>query len=226
MDALLPAARAVTNLPGRLRAAALVAAAALLAACGAPDVSARPARPAGGDSSGAIAAATVVDSALPIAELLRRAQARIHGPPPRDLEGGAPTLDSLFARYVDALAARDTTTLGRLAITPAEFVYLYYPESPYGRPPYNLAPDFVWMFMRENGAKGTRLAIRDYGGRGWRYRAHDCGARPRQEGANRVWGPCRVTIVSPAGAAMAVPFVNNVIERDGRAKFLSYASEL
>jgi hypothetical protein len=55
---------------------------------------------------------------------------------------------------------------------------------------------------------------------------HDCGAEHRQEGKNRVYGPCVVRWRSTAGDTIAGRLFSKILERDGRFKFLSYANRL
>src|SRR5688572_4432638 len=67
----------------------------------------------------------VVDSATSREEALRRFRTKLA--PVEALEGGKGSRDSLVAAYVKALGSRDTTALAAMAISPAEFGYLYYP---------------------------------------------------------------------------------------------------
>src|SRR3712207_7674926 len=46
-----------------------------------------------------------------------------------------------ISRFVRAVETSDTTALRDLALSRAEFAYLYYPESPLSRRPYEEPPD-------------------------------------------------------------------------------------
>jgi hypothetical protein len=181
------------------------------------------------DASPAIAterpAPAVVDSALPMDEALRRFQAATEEPRPTRLTGGAPSLDALFRALLAAYAARDAEALDRLAVSRAEFAWLYYPDSPYPLAPYELSPDFVWFLVEERGARGVGRAVERFGGRRVEYRSHECPGHPREEGGGLLWGPCLVRLTVD-GTDDQVRLANAILERDGRFKLIGFDNKL
>jgi hypothetical protein len=163
----------------------------------------------------------VVDSILPIDEQLRRFRASVPDTI-GGLAGGATSRDQLVRSFVRSLEAADTVALIRLTISKAEFAWLVYPDSPLSAPPYQQAPDLVWM--RHAAASGTglkrllaRLAGTPLGFRGWR-----CGERPVAEGENRLWRDCVVTLSKSPRETETLQLFSSILGRDGRFKILSY----
>jgi hypothetical protein len=170
-------------------------------------------------------APAVVDSALPMDEALRRFQAETEGPPPERLTGGEASLDALFRALLAAYAARDAEALDRLAITRAEFAWLYYPESPYPRAPYELSADFLWFLVEERGARGVGKAAERFGGAQVVYRGYECPGAVKEEGGGRLWGPCLVRVTTD-GRDDVVRLTNAVLERDGRFKLVGFDNKI
>jgi hypothetical protein len=189
--------------------------AALLAALGCGSPEARADLPESG---------RVVDSLLPREEALRRFRQDVE--PVDSLTGGAASRDQLVAAYVRALAAADTATIARLAVSRAEFAYLYYPTAVEAAPPYDLEPGLMWFTLFERSNEGARKALTRYGGRPMALLDYDCGAERHREGQNLIHGPCAVRWRTPAGDTVAVRLFSRILERDGRFKFLSYANRL
>jgi hypothetical protein len=189
-----------------------LAAAAAVAACGSPDAQAE--APGG----------RVVDSLLPREVALRRFRQGLT--PVESLAGGAGSLDGLVTAYLRALSEGDSATLTALAVTRAEFAYLYYPTAVQARPPYDLEPGLMWFMLFERSNQGLRRALQVLGGRPVRPAGHDCGAGPQREGQNLVHGPCEVRWVTQEGDTTAAQLFSRILERDGRFKFLSYASRI
>lgn len=69
-----------------------------------------------------------IDSVFPIEEEVRRFRAALSDSA-TELSGGAASADALILEFMAALESRDVETLSRLAITPAEFIDLYYPHT-------------------------------------------------------------------------------------------------
>jgi len=166
----------------------------------------------------------VVDSVLPREEALRRFREGLG--PVASLAGSAPSLDSLVARFVRAVSASDTAALAGLAVTRAEFAYLYYPTAAQGRPPYDLEPGLMWFMLFEHSNQGVNRALRVQGGRPMVPAGYDCGSGPQREGKNVLHGPCVVRWTDERGDTLAERLVGRVLERNGRFKVLSYANEL
>jgi hypothetical protein len=166
----------------------------------------------------------VVDSILPREEALRRFR---DGLTPVDaLAGGADSRDELVAAFARAIAAADTATMARLAVSRAEFAYLYYPTAVEGKPPYDLEPGLMWFILYERSNEGARKTLTRYGGHPMTLVDYDCGVSPHREGENTIYGPCTVRWKTEAGDMVSVRLVSKILERGGRFKFLSYANQL
>jgi hypothetical protein len=126
-----------------------------------------------------------------------------------------------MSTLASSYASRNADALKRLVLTRAEFGYLYYPESPYPEPPYQLAPELLWYMMEQNSAKGLERGLQRVGA-GTEYQAHMCPGPPRQEGRNRVHGPCTVQLRRPDGRVQDLRLVNAVVERDAVFKLVSF----
>jgi hypothetical protein len=184
-----------------------------IGACGGPD--ARADLPAAG---------RVVDSILPREETLRRFREGL--PPVDSLSGGAGSRDALVAEFVRALSAGDTGAVAAMAITRPEFAYLYYPTAAEGRPPYDLEPGLMWFMLYERSNQGGRKALELLGGSGVTLVDYDCGTGQVREGENTISGPCVVRWRTRAGDTASGRLFGKILERGGRAKFLSYANGL
>ena len=165
-----------------------------------------------------------VDSALPREEMVRRFTKGL--PRTDSLSGGAESQDQLVAAFVRALAAADTAALQRMAVNRSEFAYLYYPTSPRARPPYDLEPGLMWFLQVQQSDRGLTLALRRFGGSPMDLVGYDCGKDASHEGDNIVYGPCTVRWRRQQGDTVAGRLFTQILERDGRFKFLSYANQL
>lgn len=165
-----------------------------------------------------------VDSVFPAEEELRRFIAAL--PDSADqLTGGASSRDGLVERFIAELEAGDRDALATLAITPAEFAWLYYPHSRFSSPPYELSPALVWFQLENYGSRGLNRALERYGGRPLGVSGYTCDAAEEQ-GPNRVWSGCTVRLGSAAGDTGSVSLFGAILERDGSFKFVSYGNRL
>jgi hypothetical protein len=169
-------------------------------------------------------ARAVVDSALPRQQALRRFRTGL--PQADSLAGGPESRDGLVSAFMRALSAEDTAAIADLALSRSEFAYLYYPTATEGLPPYDVEPGLMWFMLFERSNQGVRSLLQRYGGTRMEVLGHDCGTEHRQEGKNRVYGPCVVRWRSTAGDTVAARLFSKILERDGRFKFLSYANRL
>lgn len=168
----------------------------------------------------------IIDSILPTEEALRRFRTALPGPAPTALSGGMPGRDALVRAFVRALEAADTTGLGALAITPAEFGWLVYPSSPYVKAPYRQAPDLVWMQIALAGESGRARLLSRFAGRPLGYGGCLCDGEPEHQGENRLWRRCLVRLTAPGGAPRTLRLFGDIIERGGKFKFVSFANDL
>ena len=167
--------------------------------------------------------AVVVDSILPRGVALARFRTSL--PAVTGLYGGAASREALVRAFVGALTAGDTATLQSLTLSRAEFAWLYYPTTPQGLPPYDLAPGLMWSMIELHGTRGMRRALEEYAGRPATYVSHTCDTNTSHEGSNEVFGPCVVRLRRD-GQVLEQRLFGLIIGRDGRFKFVSLANKL
>ena len=171
--------------------------------------------------AGVIACAS---SAEPHEAELRDFRAEL-GAAPETLSGGSPSARALVHRWVRAVQAADSAELRRMAITRAEFAYLYYPSSPIARPPYDLPPALMWLQLESNSGKGVRDVLRKRA-RAPLWMVDFACDLPDTQGRNRIHGGCHVQRRTAQGDTLTERLFGAILERDGRFKFLSYSSRL
>ena len=170
-------------------------------------------------------AAGVVDSALPIPVLLSRFRESV----PETLNvlvGGESSPGALARALLRALSTNDTATVRDLAVSRAEFAWLYYQHSKFTAPPYVLPPDLVWMTMVAASDKGAGRLLARYGGRKLQLDRLGCPDSAAVEGPNEILRGCRVRFAVPDSAPRELQLFGALLKRDGRYKFLSYANDL
>lgn len=149
--------------------------------------------------------------------------------PVDSLAGAEPSRDALVQRFVAALETRDTATLRRMLVTRDEFAFLYYPTTPQGFPPYRLEAGLMWELLQKGNRGGLTKALRERGGKPLGVSGYECDPYPSEEGRNKVWGPCvllRKPLEGEQGDTIRERLFSQVIERDGRWKFLNYGNKL
>ena len=168
----------------------------------------------------------VIDSVHSVEEELRRFREAIGGTPAVRLVGGNDSRTALVARFVLALAARDTADVRAMSVSAREFADLFYPTSPYTRPPYRQAVGLVWFQTQNASSVGiTRLFARR-GGRSLEVTGHSCLEPPDVHGDNRLWNGCTVEVRGEDGSVRSQHLFGSILERNGQFKFLSYANRL
>lgn len=175
------------------------------------------------DSSATVAAPVVVDSVLPREEEMRRFTQGLTEP--ATLAGGAPSADSLIARFARAVQARDTAVLRALRIDRAEFAHLYYPTNKLAQPPYDLPPALMWFQLEGNSGRGLLHVLEERGGGTLSIVGHRCRSAER-EGENRVYGSCVARRLRAPGDTVEEQLFGGMIERGGVFKFVSFANKL
>mgnify|MGYP007024035786 CR=1 FL=1 len=168
--------------------------------------------------------AAVADSAVSRDVLLRAFQSQ--STRVDTLSNAVDSRDQLVQEFIVALEKRDTATLRRLAINRAEFAYLYYPTTPQSLPPYELEPGLLWELLQHNSERGIRKALTTSGGEPFGFMSYQCDSLPSHEGLNYVWGPCTVLRRTERGDTSHIRMFTQVIERDGRWKFLNYSNRI
>lgn len=204
-----------------LRRLLVSACVAVTASCGCGDAAVRSVT----DSSAAAIGPDHVDSARTPTEHLARFR-RAAGSPVDTLRHAAPTLHGLVRAWAAALSARDTTALLDLAFDRAEFAWLFYPDSPMSKPPYEMPPGLLWSQMAGNSDEGLQKVLELLGGKSLAVTAVKCPALPPREGRNLLRQGCVVSLKVGNDSLAAERYFGSIVERDGRFKFLSHANRL
>jgi hypothetical protein len=169
--------------------------------------------------------ATPVDENLiPREEALARFRSGME--PVVSLAGGAPSVDSLIARFIHALETSDTADLVRMAITREEFAFLYYPTNPQSMPPYDLRPGLMWFMHQTGSDRGLSRLLSDRAGVPLGFQGYHCDQVTSQQGENLVSGPCVIRRVSAPGDTVEERLFGLVLQRNGETKFVSYSNSL
>jgi hypothetical protein len=165
-----------------------------------------------------------IDSIFPMEEYLRRFREGLSEP--GALTGGAGAREELARRFLAAVARRDTAALLGLLVSRAEFAWLVFPDHLYARPPYELDPEIFWLQIRAQSAKGLGRVLERLGGDRLELEGLSCRADTVQVrgDALRIWSPCGLSY-RQGGRALSGRLFGSIVERDGRAKFLSYAND-
>ncbi|HEU4884582.1 MAG TPA: hypothetical protein VFT45_20165 [Longimicrobium sp.] len=141
------------------------------------------------------------------------------------LSGGAPSRDSLVARFTDAVARQDTAAIRAMVLDRAEYGWIYFPSLQRMNPATHLQPEVMWMLQAQESEKGITRVMRRLGGGQARLGAYACEAEPRVEGANRYWDACTVETDAQDGQKATLKLFGSLIERGGRWKIVSYAND-
>jgi len=167
----------------------------------------------------------VVDSIFPVEEELRRFRAQLGGDSATALANASESREALVRRFVRAVAANDTNDLKAMAFRSREFADLYYPESPYSRPPYHQPPALAWSLIQNPSTSGLTRLIHNLGGKPITYVSHKCDPKVLHAGRNTRYAGCLITVVEGNGAPVTRRYFGSIIQRDGKYKFLSYTNQ-
>lgn len=171
-----------------------------------------------------VAKGGVVDSILPIAEQLKRFRVGLDSTD--TLSHASPSREALVARWARAIAANDTTDLNAILLSRAEFAWLYYPESPMSKPPYEAPPELLWGQLLAASNKGASQLTKRFGGSAAKASELRCAAAPEPLGANLLHAKCEVRLAAPARETLQGVLFGTIIERGGRFKFVGLSTNL
>ena len=216
--ALLPDSRYLSHTMRPIPLARLLLLATTAAGCSTPD--AAPVR-----AQSAAVTRVTVDSALPTSDRLRRFRATVSDRPD-SLRHASPDIDDLVQRWARAIQARDTAALNAMVLDRAEFAWLFYPTNKLALPPYEMPPALMWENILANSDAGARRAIDRLAGRPLVVQRVSCTQPAVQEGVNRVYERCVVTLRAGPETIRDARVFGTIIERNGRFKFLGYANRL
>ena len=164
------------------------------------------------------------DTLLTTDEALRRFRASL--PAVSHLSPAFASREEVAREFVAAVASGHTTRLARLLLTPAEFAWLYYPENPISRPPYELPAGLAWFELHTNSLAGLRRVLAEYGGQPMTFRHVLCPEPVVVHGANRLWNRCVVGISTADSETADLRIFGTILERDGAFKLLTAANDL
>jgi hypothetical protein len=111
-----------------------------------------------------------------------------------------------------------------MAVQGREFADLYYPDSPYSRPPYKQPPALAWSLIQNPSTTGLQRALVRIGGRPLTYISHTCDPKVAREGESTRYTGCTVTYGTARGDTTTKRLFGSIIARGGRYKFLSYTN--
>lgn len=166
-----------------------------------------------------------IDSVFPMPEMVRRFRAGL--PEQQTLDSGATSRQSLAVAFIDALAARDTRTLGRLTLSRAEFAWLYFPNTPHAMRDNGMPPTLLWDQITLASEKGISRSLDRIGGRGpLTLEQLDCPNPPATQGAATVHDGCSVRVKRADGTLFTGRLFGPILEYAGRFKFIGYSNDM
>jgi hypothetical protein len=177
------------------------------------------------DRAAVPASAGVIDSALPIAEHLKRMRATLSYRP-ESLLHASPSADALVERWVLTVATRDTIALRQLHIDRAEFADLVYEQLRISKPPYEMAPELLWFQLSGNSEDGLRKVLDRFGGRQVTLRSLRCPAPADTQGVLQLRDGCLLRLRVDGDSLAEERYFGSIVSRDGRFKFLGYSNRL
>ncbi len=134
--------------------------------------------------------------------------------------------EDLARAYVAAILSSDMRGIAQTLMTRAEFAWVYYPENPLSRPPYELPAGLAWFELEGNSLAGVRRALATYGGRGVVLRELQCSLAPVEQRTNRLWNGCVAVLRHEDGSDAEVRMFGTILERGGRFKLVTAANDL
>jgi hypothetical protein len=105
-----------------------------------------------------------------------------------------------------------------------EFADLYYPESPYARPPYHQAPALAWNLIQNPSSAGLTKLLHRFGGKRMIYVSSTCDPKIAHDGATTRYAGCLVRVIDEAGDSTTKRLFGSIVARGGQYKFLSYTN--
>ncbi len=167
----------------------------------------------------------VIDSILPVEEMLRRFKAKVGGTPVTALQNASPTRDALVARFMKAVAASDSSELRAMALNAREFADLVYPESPNTKPPYKEDPALMWMTIQNPSQSGYIRLVRRTEEIPTKLVDYHCDGKTETQGQNTFISGCILRLNGKDGVTTSHRYFGSIIERDHKFKIVSYRNE-
>ncbi len=180
-------------------------------------------RDSGGGAPATLPFSVPPDSATSMTYLLREFQKALPARPER-LTGASASREALVERFLGALERGDAAALEAMRVSPVEFAHLYFPESIFMRPPYELDPRVVWMQIDAASNTGLRRAVQRHAGARLRYVGLIC--QPPQAQGIVVLHGCDVRRLGVSGDTLRDRMFGAILERAGQFKFLSLENRM
>jgi len=167
----------------------------------------------------------VVDSILRPDEDLRLFRAAVQGDSAKAFTGGSESRSSLVRRFVQAVAASDTSDLRAMVVHAREFSDIYYAQSPYSHAPYQQPVSFAWRMLQDPSTAGLGKLLNRLGGTRLRFVSERCDPKVLHEGAVTRFAGCLVEVVDSQGKRETKRYYGSIVEYKGQFKFLSYTND-
>jgi len=166
----------------------------------------------------------IIDSVFPMPEMLRRFREGLPETPA--LLHTASTRDALVRSFVAALASSDRSALGQLALSRAEFAYVYFPHVSDTSSDASLPPQREWDQLTLRSEKGIGRAMARLGGAGLALQSLACPSAPVVRGELTLHQGCTVRIGRSDSTLFSGHLFGTIVEQAGRYKFAGYSNDM
>jgi hypothetical protein len=167
---------------------------------------------------------TVIDSVFPMPEMLHRFRQGL--PRPAGFTGGASSKRELARQFVLALAAGDKPALGALALSRAEFAWIYFASVSDTVAANGMPPALRWDGLVLRSEKGIARALDRVGRKPLTLEDLDCPNPPVTSGAVTLHDGCTVRLSGTKGNQFSGKLFGAIVEHRGRYKFVSYSNDM
>lgn len=140
----------------------------------------------------------------------------------RPIPNSEASLEALAQAVLDAVAARDTAALQRLALDEQEFREHVWPDLPSSRPERNLPFSYVWGDLRTKSDAGLAAMLVKHGGRRYQLERVRFSDGTTQYETSVVHRESRLDVRGPDGERDTIQLFGAVIQKAGGFKVFSY----
>jgi hypothetical protein len=144
------------------------------------------------------------------------------------LQNASPSMDTLVASFLDALAAKDRNALQQLRVTEREYIDIIMPgagepgKARKGFPEEKAA--YFWDVLNTKSLYSEIALVNGYGGRKYTLRDVVWAKGVQQFDGYAGYAQLRLTVQDEQGEAHEIE-TGSVVERGGRFKFVSYIKD-
>ena len=129
--------------------------------------------------------------------------------------------DAIVKAALQAISARDRTTLASLALSGAEFRTHIWPALPASDPKVGMPLDYLWADTSQKNENYLAQLLAEHGGRDYRFIAATFGGETTDYGAFRVHRKTTLDVRGPAGP-VTLRLFGSLVESGGRWKIYSF----